>query len=539
MTDPSVDTDGGAVVSGNVNTEGGTFIGRDQNLFVVLTDYTGGDLEKVLPALREALRSGKADFKSDPNRKRLTVAAPAAPTFILSEAAAADLLSSAAHNQSEDDYLAALQVNPRYGRWAAQFVPLAGTLTEVDLPPGWADVPPEFTLLELQGDGPQRQFKRTRLENINQALDQHPACVLLGEPGAGKTTVLRKLALDQAARKLQRGDGPLPIMLTLADYRRFKSPFEFVESAWQKQFGAQPLADRLRGGGLLLLVDSLNEMPFADERDYRQRVADWRNFAGEWPGNCFVFSCRSRDYSEPLNLPQVEIEKLDDERVRDFLQKYLPADLAAVAWERLRSSPLLSLVLNPYYLSMLAYLIHRGGEWPRNRAELFDHFARLLLLREQDRQHPNWPGLDVMQNALSALAESLQPLGQGTRLPRPEFLQRFPAAVRGKDGEVAISPKDVLELGLAANLLDAERPTAEPEEQVRFYHHQVQEYFAARALLARFNAKEDLSARWRQPRLKTEMPHPDPLGDSEPMPPPPTTGWEEPTVLAAALAPQP
>jgi len=35
------------------------------------------------------------------------------------------------------------------------------------------------------------------------------------------------------------------------------------------------------------------------------------------------------------------------------------------------------------------------------------------------------------------------------------------------------------------------------------------------------------------------MPDPGPLGDYEPLPPPPTTGWEEPTLLAAGLAPDP
>jgi formylglycine-generating enzyme required for sulfatase activity len=95
-------------------------------------------------------------------------------------------------------------------------------------------------------------------------------------------------------------------------------------------------------------------------------------------------------------------------------------------------------------------------------------------------------------------------------------------------------PEIVLRLGLAAPLLDTEI-AGHGEEHVRFYHHQLQEYFAAQALVERFDAGEDVSARWRQPLLKAEMPDPGPLRDDEPLPPPPTTGWEEPTLLAAGL----
>jgi len=525
----TVNTDGGTYVEGDVNA--GTFIGGDQ--IIVFSGYTGADLERVLATLRPMLAKDNVERRADLAHKRLTLSAPGTPPITLSEQAANDILAVAARRADEQDYLTALLVHSRYGRWATQFVPLAGTLTTVQHPPGWNDIPPEYTLLQISGEGPQRQINRIKLEDITQAIEQHPGLAVLGEPGAGKTTTLHKQAFDVARQRLTTGNGKLPLLLSLADYRDYDSPYAFVETIWKRFFADQPLVERLRSGSLFLLFDSLNEMTFKDDRDYRQRVSDWRDFQQQWPGNLMIFTCRSRDYSEPLGLPQVEIDRLNDERVRDFLGKYLPPDLAATAWTRLDKSPLLDLVRNPYYLHMLAYLLNAGQAWPANRAELFDQFARILLLREQDRHHPDWPGLGPMQNAFAALAEGLQPLGEGTRLPRQDWLARIPKSVPGPDGDVALSPPVLLRLGLAATLLDTER--GEQDEQVRFYHHQMQEYFAARALLDRFRKGEELSSRWRRPRLMTEMPDPGPLGDAEPMPPPPTTGWEEPTVLAAGL----
>jgi formylglycine-generating enzyme required for sulfatase activity len=521
-----------------VQTDGGTFIGRDQ--IIVISGYTGEQLELVLAHLREILAGGQADLCADIGQQRLTVTAPDAPRIVLSEQAARDLLPAAARQANERAYLTALLVNPRYGRWARQFVPLAGILTTTELPPGFTDVPSEFTELAVSGQGAGRQVRRIPLTDITEALARHDALALLGEPGAGKTTTLYKLALDAARRRLTSGQDQAPLLLSLADYRGYPSPQAFLQATWTHSLGRDDLTERLRRGELLLLCDALNEMPFADDRDYREKVAAWRRFAGEWPGNRLVFTCRSRDYSEPLGLPQVEIERLDDRRVQEFLAKYLASQpgLAETAWTRLAGSPLLALVRNPYYLSMLCLILAGKGAWPANRGQLFDEFAGYLLRREADRGHPDWPGLEPLRTALAGLAEAIQPLGQGTRLPRPELLKRIPSQVDGKDGPASTPPQTILRLGLAATLLDTELAPGETE-MVRFYHHQLQEYFAARALLRRFVVGEDLSGRWRAPRLAREMPATGALGDYEPLPPPPAAGWEEATILAVGLAADP
>ena len=537
MIQPTIHTDGGAAIDGDV--EAGTFIGRDQIL--VLSGYTGAELEHVLATLRAMLAQERASLRADLARERLTVTAPDAPPLTLSAEAADALAGAAARAGDVDAYLAALQVHSRYGRWAKQFVPLAGTLTARAVPPGWTDVPPEFTLLQVQGEGAQRQIRRIPLDDITQATAQYDRLVLLGEPGSGKTTTLYKLALDAARQRLAGGEAKVPLLLPLADYQGYTSPYAFVQARWRQQVGREDVGEYLREGHLLLLCDALNEIPFADDRDYRKRVGAWRRFMQDWPGNRVLVTCRSRDYSEPLGLHQVEIERLDDDRVREFLCKYIP-EHAATAWHRLADTSLLDLVRNPYYLQMLAYLVEQGAAWPARVADLFNGFVRTLLDREARRDHPDWPGAEALLTALAAFAETVQPLGAGTRLAREEAQVRIPDEVATEAGTVSLDPEVVIRLGLAATLLDTERAANAAGAlvaQVRFYHHQLQEYFAAQALVARFCDGEDLAGRWRQPRLRRAMPDPGPLGDDEPLPPPPTTGWEEPTILAAGLAPRP
>ena len=222
--------------------------------------------------------------------------------------------------------------------------------------------------------------------------------------------------------------------------------------------GKLDLEERLRKGELLLLFDALNQMPYAGVEEYRRKVAGLRRFVTEeWPGNQAVVACRKQDYSAMLGFPQVEIERLPPERVQEFLHlRLVPVspELAEKTWERLRHDPLLELVRNPYYLNMLAALLVAGGEWPTSRAALFQGFVHTLLRREEQHNHPGWPGIPALELALAGLATAMQPLGAGTRLERPQAEAALPAEVNvdGRPVRLEASAR-VLQLGLAATLL--------------------------------------------------------------------------------------
>ena len=417
MPDKSINTQGGPVFEGDYE---GTYIGGDQ--IIVLQGYTGEDLQRVLDALRKSLATGRAVLQANLSQGRLLVTEPDSPPITLSEQAARDLLPIAAAREDEADYLTALVINPRYGNWSTQYVELSGSLIEVTRPQGWHDtLKPEYILYEMEGGEAQKQRRRVPLEDITQAMESHPALVLLGEPGSGKTTTLERLALQAALDRSAARPAKLPLLLPLADYRHDASPYDFVHSLWQRHLGKLDLRDKLRAGEVLLLFDALNEMPFSDLREYRRKVNDLRRFAlEEWPGNQVVFTCRSRDYGEPLGLPQVEIERLSDERIQHYLETRLASDLAGLAWEKLQGSPLLDLVRNPYYLNMLAYQVGTDGQWPESRASLFKGFIGKLLKRERLHAVPGWAGEGPLECALVKLAAAMQAQGEGTRLARPE-----------------------------------------------------------------------------------------------------------------------
>ncbi len=85
----------------------------------------------------------------------------------------------------------------------------------------------------------------------------------------------------------------------------------------------------------------------------------------------------------------------------------------------------------------------------------------------------------------------MQKQGNGTTFDLDSAQNSLPKQVLMMGEPVQVDPAVVFRFGRGASILD---PLTLPD--VRFYHHLLQEYFAARELLKRFSTGEDLSA-WK------------------------------------------
>lgn len=129
--------------------------------------------------------------------------------------------------------------------------------------------------------------------------------VILGEPGSGKTTHLKRLlvgCLREGPQEIGLPDNMLPVFLPLRELKDLDSGLEaFIENQLNSPhlktpagFGAR-LLDR---GNLLLLLDDLDEV--ADFKQ-RQQVAGWIEGALRSHATCrFVVTCRFAGYSPEI-----------------------------------------------------------------------------------------------------------------------------------------------------------------------------------------------------------------------------------------------
>src|SRR5262245_29569594 len=430
-------------------------------------------------------------------------------------------------------------------------------------------------LLLDQGEdapGPRWQRGSATLHDLGEVLAQvpEPAVVVLGPPGSGKSTLLRHYELDCAHAALagQVGDDlsqtPVTFFVSLSDYKPASTnaplppPQDWLATQWAARHPALPELDvLLRQRRLTLLLDALNEIPVAGAEPVQQWKEFLRQLERDFPGNRAVFSCRHLDYSVTLSskelpVPQVRIEPLSNAQVQEFVTVYSP-EHGATLWQNLEGTSQLEVLRSPYYLKLLVAQT-MAGEIPAGRAALFTGFVRQALrrevsdnalwqhhglLHERDALRLNdlrpWPPYELPERGsllpqLSALAFQMQSQREANeaaqvRVPYDEALT------------ILAHPRaeDILKAGAALGVLEEDRG----RDEVLYVHQLLQEYFAARHL-ARVPQAELVQQEWHADRVVPSLQatlHV--LADADPLPPLPATGWEETTVLAAAMASNP
>ena len=283
----------------------------------------------------------------------------------------------------------------------------------------------------------------------------------------------------------------------------------------------------LRRGEVLFFLDGLNEMSRAN---YREQIAAWKDFTLEFPGVQMIFSCRTLDYAMPLEIQQVEITPLTDNQIQEFLTKYIGVR-GEKLWTLLSTSPLISLARNPFILSVLAWIQVQSDEpLPLSRGELLNIFAHELIRREESMVHADWIESKLLFNIFTSLAWELQNLGEGTSIPIEAAIKHIiPNAIMQRDAQANISPLSVIRLGQSANILEETM-----DGRIRFYHHLLQELFAAHELLKRLDVEENQIENIWVIDWSGDIPNEN-TDEWIPLSPPPSTGWEETTIVATGM----
>jgi formylglycine-generating enzyme required for sulfatase activity len=389
--------------------------------------------------------------------------------------------------------------------------------------------------------------------------------------GSAKSTLLRHHELDCARAALagQAGDDlsttPLTLFVSLYDYKPASAdaplplPQDWLAAQWAARYPDLPGLDvLLRERRLTLLLDALNEIPYAGAEPVRRWKDFLRQLARDYAGNRVVFSCRHLDYSVTLSskdlpVPQVRIEPLSDAQVQEFLTLYCPEHGTAL-WQNLQGTPQLDLLRSPYYLKLLVAQT-TAGEIPAGRAALFTGFVRHALRREVESDNALWQpdallhARDVQRLVQVRTWPPFELPERGILMPKLSqlaFQMQTQRAVNEAaqvrvtyDEALAIlahpRAEDILKGGEALGVLEEDRG----RDEVLYVHQLLQEYFAARQL-ARAPQAELVLQEWRADRVVPSLQatlHD--LADADPLPPLPSTGWEETTVLAAAMASAP
>ncbi len=149
--------------------------------------------------------------------------------------------------------------------------------------------------------------------------------IVLGSPGGGKSTFLRKIGLE--ALKGEDGNFEhqcIPVFLQL---RRFPQTPIDIEAWIIEEFKVcgyphpeRWANDKLKSGGLLILFDGLDEVPKPNVSDVINKI---RDFVHQYSQNRFIVSCRTAAYTGGFtNFAVVEIADFDDAQIKAYIYNW-------------------------------------------------------------------------------------------------------------------------------------------------------------------------------------------------------------------------
>ncbi len=356
--------------------------------------------------------------------------------------------------------------------------------------------------------------------DVRELVANDRRAVILGEAGAGKTTVLRRMMLDIAESTLHTlNAGKEAVVLPVFIKLNALSPAKTIEQTLLELFRGYEIpkldteADLnalLSGQGpddtpiqaIVFLMDGLNELPAQNET--RQEL---NRFIQQYNQHRFVFSCRAQDYTALQGFRTAMLQRLSGEDIEAFLVNYLHAEQGRNVAREIYSDPQLEdLAQTPLALFMLAQIAKRSDEeLPKNRGVLFEVFTDNLL----ERTDTEWQKvltpfksqspLRLRKQILAALGLAMQEEEAWT-FALDRWLEIIAAEVRLYQKQATPSERVELELLTPQDIHHEIMRSglvryAESRSWVEFAHHTYQEFYAA---LAQLEKGYDL-----EPRLGT------------------------------------
>jgi predicted nucleotidyltransferase/transcriptional regulator with XRE-family HTH domain len=365
---------------------------------------------------------------------------------------------------------------------------------------------------------------------VGQCIALHRRILIRGEPGSGKTTVLRYAARAHARGLVSEDRSPkqsrVPLLVRLADFAKARERDQDVSLVryvvtrtlrdaspdyWEEV--EQHIELELKRGGCLVLLDGLDEV--GGDRDLS---AVLRRFVEEFGRNQFVLSSRIVGLDagpwRKLDFAAFQVAPWREEDIREFTQRWYAArpvvgkrrkkELDERAEELTKAilshRPLRAIASNPLMLTILAALHHANATLPRRRVELYAKIVEVMLETWEASKRGARPGDPLHGIVLEArefgwllerLALGMQREGRVLR-PRwwlSDFVQQFLREEMALDGDQAKEQGErvIRYLCERTGLL-----VKRGDGMFGFCHRTFLEYFAARGLLLEAEGGNDI-----------------------------------------------
>ncbi len=221
--------------------------------------------------------------------------------------------------------------------------------------------------------------------------DNQQFLMVLGQPGSGKSTFLRRMGLEalKGKRDIAR-HRCIPVFLEL---KTFKDQHVTIEEKIIAEFATcrfpepeQFTQNALKQGRLLILLDGLDDLPAANINEVIRQIED---FVDRYDKNRFIASCRIAAYRNSFKrFFDVAMADFDDDQIETFINNWFHSERDRQAGTAQKCRQLLAmpehkaakeLARTPLLLTFLCLVYDRSQGFPTNRSSLYGKALRILL----------------------------------------------------------------------------------------------------------------------------------------------------------------
>jgi predicted NACHT family NTPase len=241
---------------------------------------------------------------------------------------------------------------------------------------------------------------RVRQERVPglEAVKRYSRLMVLGKPGAGKTTFLQNIVIECNQGRFQANRVPIFIRLKdFAKYARERENFRLLDYI-SREFCCCGILEQqvtesiLTQGRALLLLDGLDEVTDNDENKV---VEELQQFSEDYYKNQLIITCRiaASKYRFP-GFTDVEVADFNQAQIESFAEKWFVAvarnNFAAglnkanqfiQKLNRSENQQIRELAITPILLHLTCLVFQSKTDFPSNRAKLYEQGLEILLKR--------------------------------------------------------------------------------------------------------------------------------------------------------------
>ncbi|MDJ0581071.1 NACHT domain-containing protein [Crocosphaera sp.] len=215
--------------------------------------------------------------------------------------------------------------------------------------------------------------------------------MVIGEPGAGKSTFLRKMGLEALkSRKGSYKHSCIPVFIELKKFteedinikKMIIDEFDICKFP-EAEESVEKLLDK---GKLLILLDGLDEVPTKNLDRVINKIQD---FVDKHDKNRFIISCRTAAYNNWFRrFTDVLMAEFNDQQIEQFINNWFKTELdretntAENCWNLLQKDEYKGakeLAQTPLLLTFLCLTYDKTQSFPNNRSVLYRKALNILL----------------------------------------------------------------------------------------------------------------------------------------------------------------